>query len=125
VNLDTATLAILRDRRKRQTEERLAAGPVWSESGFVFTRLDGRPLNPRRVSSRFSELAQAAGVRGLTFHALRHAAISYLLDAGYPLIVVAARAGQDPVVTARTYGHPQEAREIEAGNAAGGILERG
>jgi hypothetical protein len=54
---------------------------------------------------------------------LRHAAISYLLDAGHPLIVVAARAGQDPVITARIYGHPQEAREIEAGNATGGILE--
>jgi integrase len=96
---------------------------VWQETGFVFTRLDDCLLNPRRVSTRFGELAHEAGVQGLTFHALRHAAISYLLDAGYPLIVVAARAGQDPVITARIYGHSQEAREIEAGNAAGGILE--
>jgi integrase len=84
VNLDDTAFVILRERRKQQLEERLAAGPVWQETGFVLTRPDGRPLHPNQVSTKFSQLAKRAGYR-LSFHALRHAAASYLIDQGIAL----------------------------------------
>jgi integrase len=67
----------------------------------------------------FMEQARKAGY-SLTLHALGHAAASYLLDLGNPLIVVASRLGHDPAETARTYGHPQEERERQAAGLAGG-----
>jgi hypothetical protein len=38
----------LPQHRARQTEERLAVGPQWQDSGLVFTWPDGRPLHPER-----------------------------------------------------------------------------
>jgi integrase len=105
-----------------ERQKRLAAGPVWQESGFVFTRPDGGPLRPVTVSKVFRVASRALG-HNLSFHSLRHAAASYLLDAGVPLIVVAGRLGHDPAETARTYGHPQEERERQAAKLAGGLLE--
>ena len=46
VALDPATVAALKENRRRQKEERLAGGAAWKDSGFVFTREDGEPYHP-------------------------------------------------------------------------------
>ena len=44
VALDSMTVSVLPEWRKRQDQERLATGAdVWVDSGRVFTRHDGRP----------------------------------------------------------------------------------
>jgi integrase len=50
VALDPATVAVLRDHRARQLEERLARGPAWTDTGLVFTREDGTEIHPQRLS---------------------------------------------------------------------------
>ena len=50
VALDPRTVETLRAHRAAQGRERLAAGSVWQDLGFVFTRPDGRPL-PRTGST--------------------------------------------------------------------------
>ena len=45
--LDPVTLAALRRHRAHQAEERVAAGPLWQDSGLVFTWPDG----PRSIRS--------------------------------------------------------------------------
>ncbi|NJP95072.1 hypothetical protein HCN51_37500 [Nonomuraea sp. FMUSA5-5] len=56
----------MRGHRKAQTAERLAAGKIWQDSGFVFTGELGRPLHPRHVSDQSyllsASLMVAAGV---------------------------------------------------------------
>jgi len=44
VSLDAGTVAAMREHRRRQLAERMRAGPVWVESGLVFTTEDGRPV---------------------------------------------------------------------------------
>jgi integrase len=44
VSLDRDTVAILREHRRRQAEERLAAGSAWTDSGLVFTNRWGDAL---------------------------------------------------------------------------------
>jgi integrase len=60
-------VAILRDHRKRQLEERFAAGNQWRESGLVFTTKLGRPIEPRNVNRMFPSAVRegwcAAGAR--------------------------------------------------------------
>jgi Phage integrase family len=62
VPLDALTIVILRTWRKRQAEERLAWGHGWTDSGLVFTRVDGAALSPQWVSVRFEALAYRSGL---------------------------------------------------------------
>ena len=42
-------MAAQRQHRKRQTEERLAAGPHYADSGLVFTMPGGPPIHPLQL----------------------------------------------------------------------------
>lgn len=72
VALDSGTVRVLREWRRRQLEERLAWGPAWTDTGRVFSREDGADLHPERVSERFDRLVQGSGLPRLTVHGLRH-----------------------------------------------------
>jgi integrase len=58
VSLDVVTVAVLRAWRRRQTAERLQWGNEWIDSGRVFTRENGEPLDPDTVSQRFDRLVE-------------------------------------------------------------------
>src|SRR5665811_1484875 len=60
--LDSGTVAALKEQRRRQKTERLAAGPDWKDSGHVFTQEDGEPYHPERVSKLFAQAARRAGL---------------------------------------------------------------
>ncbi|MEU6799346.1 hypothetical protein ABZ907_47330 [Nonomuraea wenchangensis] len=79
IALDADTVTALRNHRKAQTVERLAAGEAWVDSGFVFTDEIGRPLHPRRVSDQFYLLSYEAGLPPVRLHDLRHGAASLML----------------------------------------------
>ena len=82
VALDRDTVAVLREWRAAQAAERLAAGPVWNDSGYVFTREDGRYVHPDTFSYWFGKHLQRAGLRSIRFHDLRHTHASLALQAG-------------------------------------------
>jgi integrase len=46
VPLPAETIVVLREVRKRQAAERLAAGEVWQDLGLVFALEDGSPFRP-------------------------------------------------------------------------------
>jgi integrase len=82
VPLPRSAIETLRNHRIRQSTERQAAGPAWTESGLVFTTEVGTALEPRNVLRRFDTLAHRAGLEGVHLHTLRHSAASFLLAAG-------------------------------------------
>jgi integrase len=69
--LDPATVAALRDHRRRQAEARLRAGPVWREgytdhqglsrTGLVWTYEDGSLIKPVTLYRRFVKLTGRGG----------------------------------------------------------------
>jgi integrase len=123
VTLDPDSLAVLRAWRRRQAEERLAVGPGWTDSGLVFTDLDGRWLHPETVSKAFGGAVKAAGVSPLTFHGLRHTAATLMLIQGVPLKVVSERLGHSSIaVTGDTYSHVTGALEAQAAAAIGAVI---
>jgi integrase len=116
VSLDRDTVAILREHRRRQAEERLAAGPAWTDSGgLVFTNRWGEPLYPDTVTALMTKLINRhnnadppplKAIPHARMHDLRHLHATTLLLAGVPVHVVAARLGHaDPAVTLRVYAH--------------------
>jgi integrase len=114
VDLDAASVKVLKTWRKRQAAERLAWGPAYvdpvDEDGepyrLVFTREDGAPLDPADVYAEFVRLVRKAGLAHLKLHGLRHVNISLQLDAGVSETIIAMRVGHtSPALIRSTYGH--------------------
>jgi integrase len=73
----------LERHRERQAQERLLAGSAWKGDGsYVFTSTVGTPLEQRRLDREFKALCDAAGLRRVRFHDLRHSAASILIAQG-------------------------------------------
>jgi integrase len=70
---------LLRAQREQQEKERIAAGTRWQEGGYVFTTLNGRPINPNTDFHEWKDLLKAAGVRDGRLHDARHTAATLLL----------------------------------------------
>lgn len=104
VSLDAGTVAVLREHRKRQAAEQLAAGPLWEGTNLVFASETGRALYPDTVSNLMGRFS--AGLPHARLHDLRHLHATTLLLGGVPVHVVAARLGHaDPAITLRVYAH--------------------
>ena len=59
VSVDRETVAIMREHRRRQAEERLAAGSAWTgNGGLVFTTKWGQPLYPDTVTALMKQADQ-------------------------------------------------------------------
>ncbi len=74
---------------------------------FVFPSEKGSPLDGSNIYHRdFRPCLEAAGLRPVTFHALRHSFASHLLQSGASLLYVKEQLGHSSIqVTADIYGH--------------------
>ena len=88
VALDTATVEILRKHRRRQLKERMSAGPIWEDTGLVFTREDESLVHPEWVTRAFKKHVSTAGLPWIGLHGLRHTHATMALKAGVPAKVV-------------------------------------
>lgn len=60
VPLVPVAVEALKDARRAQTRERLAAGPAWSDSDYVFTTEVGTPVDPRNALRWFYGVRERA-----------------------------------------------------------------
>jgi integrase len=91
--IDPGTAEVLLDWQGRQILERAEWGDGWIDTGHVFTREDGRPVQSGWVPERFRTLAARSGLPPVTFHGLRHGSATMLLAAGVPIKVISERLG--------------------------------
>jgi len=115
----------LRRHRARQSEDRLAAGSGWQDSGLIFTSRVGTPIEPRNMIRAFKGLLKKAGLPAARFHDLRHTAASILLAQGvHPRAVMEILGHSRISLTMDTYSHvmPSVLREAadKMGLALGG-----
>ncbi|MGH9184309.1 MAG: tyrosine-type recombinase/integrase, partial [Acidimicrobiales bacterium] len=104
IPLPVGTADALRVHRTRQAEERLAAGPLWVDSDYVFSSEVGTPIDPRNALRWWKGLTRRAGVGERRFHSSRHTAATLMLDDGVPLEVVSAILGHASLsITADVY----------------------
>ncbi|MER7708414.1 site-specific integrase [Kitasatospora sp. NPDC097605] len=96
----------LRDHRDQQARERDTAGKMWSDSGYVFTRPDGSPIEGATLTRHFNALLRRARHRHIWFHDLRYSAATLLLEQGVELVVIKELLGHAHIgVTATVYAH--------------------
>ena len=97
----------LREHRRRQAAERLAAGEGWADLDLVFPTSTGRMMDARNVRRELDRLTRWAGLGHWTPYELRHSAVSLLCAAGVPIEEVADLAGHSDTRTTMTvYRHP-------------------
>jgi len=123
ISLPDVVVDVLREVRREQLEQRMALGlGKLDDDALVFPAIDGGLSRPTNLSSGWAEVAQAIGLPGVTFHALRHTHASMLIDAGLDVVRISKRLGHaDPSITLRVYSHLFQKRDdksAEAINAA-------
>lgn len=117
VALDEETVELFNAHRKRQLEERLVMGSAWIETGYVFVKENGEPIDTGTPTHLFLKLIKKAGLRVIRLHDLRHLHATELLRLGEPLHVVSDRLGhKDPMVTATIYAHVTSEQGESASN---------
>lgn len=97
----------LRAHHERQAAERLAAGQLWQETGYVFTTETGAPIDPATLRRAFRALIDAAGIPAKQPtadcpspgrwhpHEMRHSAASYMDHMGVPRSRIAEILGHE------------------------------
>ena len=121
--LDPTTVAALRQHRKRLTEERLAAGPDYADSGLAFTMPGGTPIHPNRFSLWFRRHVRAAGLPAIRLHDMRHSYATAGLAAGVPPKVMSERLGHATVAfTLDTYTSALPAMDKSAADVVAELI---
>jgi integrase len=115
VGLDKGSVAVVKTHRILRKRERLAAGGAWADSGRMFTDELGEPLHPDYVSRRFRELAAAAGLPVIKFHAARHTAATLALEAGVDIKIVSEQLGHSTTrITQDLYQHVRHQVHVDS-----------
>jgi integrase len=118
IPLPAASVKVLRTHRANQAAEALALGPVWVDSGLVFTSTVGTVIEPRKLNRLFDELNIKAQVRRIRFHDLRHTCASLLLAQNVPARGVMEILGHSQLaMTTGLYSHVMPTALREAADA--------
>jgi integrase len=125
VDLDAATVALLRAHRKQRGAMALQLA---RDDALVFGDHEGRPRDPDGMSRRFKRdlaLCRKAGadVPVVRLHDLRHTHATILLSAREPVHVVSRRLGHaSPTVTMTVYAHVLPGSQREAANLFASLI---
>ena len=128
VDLDGGTVAVLRAHRRRQIEERIAAGPGYLDSELlfsdpVFRNEDGSHVRPALFSLAMAAAAKAAGLGKLRPKDCRNSHVALLGAAGEHPQVVSERVGHaDVAFTLSEYGATFAQQHREAVDRFGALV---
>lgn len=123
LSLPTALVEILREHRRDQVRERLAA-KVWVDPDLVFTTGVGTALEPRNVNRAWTAVCGRAGVK-VRLHDLRHAAASLAFAAGASIREVQAMLRHTrQATTADLYVHVFESVRQGTADRMDGVLRK-
>ena len=114
IPLPSVSIQALREHRRRQAAERLAAGPAWEDDDLVFPSATGGPMDPNNLGRHFRALCDRAGIGRVRLHDLRHTCASLLLAQNvHPRVVMEILGHSGIAITMDTYSHvlPELQRE--------------
>ena len=104
--LPSPVVTALRQQRVAIAEERLKAGPMWTDEDRVFPAEDGGPLGATSIRKALDRGLQRAELPRIRIHDLRHSAASVALMAGASLRDVQEMLGHSSYsLTADLYTH--------------------
>ncbi len=128
VALDPGTVAVLRAHKALRAQDRLIIGTTGNADvdDLVFTRADGRPYHPERLSRSFKSQVRSSCLPEIRLHDLRHTWATLALQAGIPAKIVQDRLGHSTVaITLNIYSHVTPQVQSDAASAVAAVISRG
>lgn len=123
ISLDPATVAVLREHRRRTLQDRLLVGPDFTDLDLVFHKPDGGWLKPDAVSATFLRRGRRYDVPRLTLQGLRHTWATLALERGVHPRVVQERLGHSTIaITLGIYSHVSPTLHDEAAQLVAGLV---
>lgn len=136
IKLSDDCIALLKDYKQWQMRERLKVGTLWQrtvaieggkvvKNDLLFTKPDGKPIDPNVVSSWFPVFLREHGLPPCRFHSLRHSNAALLIAAHVPATTVAGRLGHAQVsTTTNIYAGFIRSSDAAAADALGNVFDR-
>ena len=122
VDVDVHLSDVLRQQRKRQAAEQLAAA-IYEPSDYVFTKPNGGPYHPQFLSRLLGRISAELDLPRLTAHGLRHTSATLMLASGVPPKVAAERLGHaDATLFSNLYSHVTPSMQKDAAAQIGQTL---
>jgi integrase len=115
IQLPAFAITALKQHRAEQAARRLKLGDAYQDHDLIIARPDGLPWNPGSFSAGFVAFARRCGLKGLSYHHLRHTHATLLLGLNVHPKVVSERLGHSHIgLTMDTYSHVMPNMQREA-----------
>lgn len=116
------TIAVLKEHRAAQNRQREAVGDRWTETGFVFTKEHGQPMNPDSITDWLNKFSAAHDLPHIHPHAFRHTAASTMIASGVDIVTAAGELGHNPATTEMYYAHVINEAKARAGTVRSSVF---
>ena len=124
VHIAPETQALLKQYREEQMRRKALMGDRWRETGFVFTRDDGRYMDPTAVTGWLAKFSDKQGLPHLHPHAFRHTAASTMIANGVDLVTTADELGHaNATTTATIYAHQIATAKAKASSVRSQVFQ--
>lgn len=108
-------MQMLKHHRAVQAEQRLKVGPMWEDSGLVFTDEIGHHLATHTVYKEFKAVVASIGCPKVRFHDLRHSYAVAAIRSGDDIKTVQGNLGHATAAfTLDVYGHVTDQMKQES-----------
>lgn len=115
ISVPEETIAMLKEYRKWQIEQRLKMGDLWHETNLVFTQEDGRAMHPDSITGWLNKFSKRNNLPHLNPHAFRHTMVSLLYFSGMDPVTISKRVGHSQVsTTSDVYAHIMQKADAKA-----------
>ena len=105
----TFVVELLKKHKAQQAGDRLKAGPLWHDGGYVFTDARGNHLAPSTLHHNYKKIVASIGFPDARLHDLRHSYAVASLRAGDDIKTVQGNLGHHAAAfTLDVYGHVTE-----------------
>ena len=109
-----AVVQDLMNWRTVQKNDQIATGDRYQDSGMIVTNQSGGYIEPRTFKDYYNQILNIAGLRHLTFHALRHTFASRAMEQGMDVKTLSVLLGHYSVsFTLDTYAHVLNDHKVE------------
>ena len=124
VPIAQSTVAALRRQAERQAADASEWRSAWTDTGYIFTRADGQPWHPDRITKLFNAAVKASGLPVIRLHDLRHSYATLALRAGvHPKVVQEALGHATIAMTMDTYSHAIPALQESAAELIAALVD--
>lgn len=125
LKLPAVVFDVLRQHRAAQAEYRLSIGDQWQGSEWIFTGMNGDPLNPNTPYNWLQRFCKRTNQPFYGIHALRHLNASLQISGGTDAKTVSANLGHSAVATTlNIYAHAFDEARARASEGVGDLLAR-